>query len=570
VTIGEKDRQDVHDGHGEMILSRLRLLMEDAIGAWRGYAMALAAVGLLSAAMLPLREFLGVINILLMFVALALGLGLFAGAGPASLGAIVAFFAFDYLFIPPYYTLDVANRDHAFALVVYLAISIVTSVLVARVRARTQEALRESRRTTLLYDLNRALVGGVTLDQILQTIVENVVVIYGSEGCRLLVADTDRDVLRVRATSTSSSGTSASSAVDRQTAFMATWVIEHRELAGLSSVGRRIRQPHGAGLPPREPYTRPQHDMLYVPIATEERVFGVLEVMGKPGGGRFGNDDERMLRSFADQAALAVERTRLVEEEARALILDQTNELKSALLAAVSHDLRTPLAAIKASSSALLDPSVTWNVETRDELLVAIDEETDRLTLMVSNLLDLSRIEGGALKPSLDWQDIGELLEDVRLRMVRQTAGHDFRIVVDEHLPVISLDYVEIVQVVINLVGNAIKYSPASTPIVVTARQHGDDVRISVEDHGMGIPAHRLPHIFETFYRAHEQGPVSGSGIGLAICKGLVEAHGGRIWVTSQRGEGTTVTFSLPIDTHLHEQGVDMERVGQREGSRGE
>lgn len=565
----EQDGQDVHDGSGEMILSRLRLLWEDAIRAWRGYAMALAAVGLLSAAMLPLRDFLGVINILLMFVALALGLGLFAGAGPASLGAIVAFFAFDYLFIPPYYTLDVANRDHAFALVVYLTISIVTSVLVARVRARTEEARRESRRTTLLYDLNRALVGGVTLDQILQTIVENVVVIYGSEGCRLLVADADRGALRVRATSTSRSDATANDAVDRQTAFMATWVIEHRELAGLSSAGRRIRQPHGAGLPPREPYTRSQHDMLYVPISTEDRVFGVLEVMGKPGGGRFGEDDERMLRSFADQAALAVERTRLVEEEARAIILEQTNELKSALLAAVSHDLRTPLAAIKASSSALLDPSVTWNVETRDELLVAIDEETDRLTLMVSNLLDLSRIEGGALKPNLDWQDIGELLDDVRLRMTRQTAEHDVRIVVDEHLPVISLDYVEIVQVVINLVGNAIKYSPTATPIILTAWRHRDEVRISVQDHGMGIPAHRLPHVFETFYRAHEQGPVAGSGIGLAICKGLVEAHGGRIWATSQEGQGTTVTFSLPIDPQLQEHEVAMKQGRQRDGDGG-
>lgn len=187
---------------------------------------------MLSALILPVRGSLGVINILLVFVALSLGLGVFVGAGPASFGAIVAF---DYFFLVPYYTLDVANQDHAFALVVYLAISIVTSVLVARVRARTEEAQRESRRTTLLYDLNRALVRGVTLDQILQTIVENVVGIYGSAGCRVLVADGEG--LRIQATA-SSAGTVPNDAVDRQTAFMAQWVIDHREPAGLSSAGR--------------------------------------------------------------------------------------------------------------------------------------------------------------------------------------------------------------------------------------------------------------------------------------------------------------------------------------------
>lgn len=526
------------------LLPRLQLLLRGGLHAWRGYAISLAAVAVLSAVILPMRGSLGVINILLVFVALSLGLGLFVGAGPASFGAIVAFVAFDFFFLVPYYTLDVANRDHAFALVVYLAISIVTSVLVARVRARTEEAQRESRRTTLLYDLNRSLVRGVTLDQILQTIVENVVGIYGAAGCRVLVADGDD--LRSQAAA-STSGTSPNSAVDRQTAFMALWVINHREPAGLSSAGRRIRQPHGTGLPPREPYTRLQEDVLYVPIATDERVFGVLEVKGKPGGGRFVEDDEGILTSFADQAALAVERARLADEAARAVVLEQTNELKSALLAAVSHDLRTPLAAIKASSSSLLDSSIAWDPAARDELLSAIDEETDRLTLMVSNLLDLSRIEGGALRPNVDWHDIGELLEDVRLRMARQTADHVFRIEVEPDLPVVLLDYVEIAQVVINLAGNAVKYSPPHTAITVNAWRDREDVRISVRDQGMGIPPERLSHIFETFYRAHEQGPVSGSGIGLAICKGLVEAHGGHIWAESRLGEGTTVTFSLPL-----------------------
>ncbi|HEU0165060.1 MAG TPA: ATP-binding protein [Thermomicrobiales bacterium] len=506
---------------------------------WRGYVGALIAVAIVSAVMLPVRSPLGVINIVLIYVALSLALGLVLGAGPASIGSVVAFFAFDFLFIPPYYTADVANRHHVFALFVYLAISVVTSVLVSRVRARAEEARRESHRTTLLYDLNRALVQGVTLDQILQTIVENVVLIYGSMGCRVLVRDGEG--LRSRASSPPQEGP-----VDRQAATIALWVIEHRLPAGLSSEGRRIRQPHGRGLPPKEPLTRKQNDVLYVPVATDERVIGVLEVSGKPGGGRFAEEDARLLTSFADQAALAVERARLADEEARARVLEQTNELKSALLAAVSHDLRTPLAAIKASATALLDTSVEWDTAARDELLSAIDGETDRLTLMVSNLLDLSRIEGGALRPDKDWHDIGELLADAQVRLLRQTEDHPLTIDVAPDLPVVSFDYVEIAQVVLNLIGNAAKYSPAGSPILVTAQSVGSEVQISVRDHGMGIPPDRLPHIFETFYRAHEHGPVAGSGIGLAICKGLVEAHGGRIWAQSRVGEGTMVTFSLP------------------------
>lgn len=217
------------------MLPRLQLLLRGVLHAWRGYAISLAAVAVLSIAILPMRGSLGVINILPVFVALSLGLGLLVGAGPASFGAIVAFVAFDYFFLVPYYTLDVANQDHAFALVVYLAISIVTSVLVARVRALTQEAQRESRRTTLLYDLNRSLVRGVTLDQILQTIVENVVGIYGAAACRVLVPNDEGFRSQESA---SAIGSPVNDIVDRQTAFMAQWVIDHREPAGLSSAGR--------------------------------------------------------------------------------------------------------------------------------------------------------------------------------------------------------------------------------------------------------------------------------------------------------------------------------------------
>jgi two-component system sensor histidine kinase KdpD len=288
---------------------------------------------------------------------------------------------------------------------------------------------------------------------------------------------------------------------------------------------------------------------------TPDHVYGVLEVRDRPGGGRFSRDDARLLGSFADQAALAIERGELSERASQASALAQANELKSSLLAAVSHDLRTPLTTIKASASALLDDSVEWDPAARNDLLSAIDEDADRLTLMVSNLLDLSRIEGGVLRPDLDWQDVPAFMADVqdRVRSVLAMGHHELTVTLDPGegaFPPVRFDYVEIMQVMINLVGNAAKYSPDGAPIAVHAAIVGEGLQVSVSDSGMGIPPDRLPHIFETFYRAHDHGPVSGSGIGLAICKGIVEAHGGHIAarsdVGSGTGHGTTVTFTLP------------------------
>ena len=273
----------------------------------------------------------------------------------------------------------------------------------------------------------------------------------------------------------------------------------------------------------------------------------MLGVVGKPGGGRFSSDDEQLLTTFANQAALALERTRLADEAARAAALAQSDELKSALLAAVSHDLRTPLAAIKASATSLLDDSVAWDATARREFLEAIDEETDRLSLMVGNLLDLSRIEGGALRPDREWYDLSELIGDVVRRMASRAGDHPITVAIEADLPLLYIDYVEIAQVLANLCENAIKYTPAGSPIAIEARRLGHEIEITVRDRGPGIPAEAIGRVFEKFYRVNTRGGVPGSGIGLTISKGLVEAHGGRIWVESTPGEGTVFRFTLPI-----------------------
>ena len=247
--------------------------------------------------------------------------------------------------------------------------------------------------------------------------------------------------------------------------------------------------------------------------------------------------------------ATEADRKRQIEREReRSAMLAQSDELKSALLAAVSHELRTPLATIKASSSALLNQRVTWDAESQHELLEVIDEEADRLEDVVGNLLDLSRIEGGALRPNKEWCDIEELVQDVAARLKKRTSDHPIEVCLDPDLPLFYLDYVEIAQVLVNLGDNAIKYTPDGTLVRLEARLDGEDLLLVVHDDGPGLPSDELERLFEPFWRAERPGKSAGVGIGLTISRGLVEAHGGTIGVESAADTGTTFTVRLPKD----------------------
>jgi two-component system, OmpR family, sensor histidine kinase KdpD len=296
-----------------------------------------------------------------------------------------------------------------------------------------------------------------------------------------------------------------------------------------------------------------QQAVLFLPIARAERVIGVLEVSGRPGGGEFDAADEQLLMSFANQAAIALEQARLAEDASRATLLAQSDELKSALLASVSHDLRTPLATIKAATTSLLDPAIDWSKEESEDLLRAIDEETDRLSLVVGNLLDLSRIEGGVLQPDKAWYDVAELIQDVCNRFAARAAVTDHHIsaTVEPDLPLLELDYVEIAQVLMNLGDNALKYTPPGSIIELSARRVDGKILFEVADNGSGIPSQHLPQLFDRFYRVENANRSPGAGIGLSIAKGLVEAHGGHISVTSNRGQGTTFHFTLPASDEV-------------------
>jgi two-component system sensor histidine kinase KdpD len=258
------------------------------------------------------------------------------------------------------------------------------------------------------------------------------------------------------------------------------------------------------------------------------------------------SSEKRLFQTFASQGALALERAWLAQAESRAQVLEESDRLKSAILSSVSHELRTPLSTIKAAASGLRSGEVSWDSQARSDLIAAIDDEADHLNLLVGNLLDMSRIESGALKPKREWNILAEIIEGVLARMKHLAVAHPIKLDVPETLPLIPVDYVQMEQVFTNLISNSLKYAPAHTTVTITARLQDETVHIQLCNHGPQVPHEDLERIFDKFYRVTAADRVTGTGLGLSICKGIVEAHGGRIWAENISG-GLAFNFTLPL-----------------------
>ncbi|MEX2314400.1 MAG: ATP-binding protein, partial [Thermomicrobiales bacterium] len=408
--------------------------------------------------------------------------------------------------------------------------------------------LRHGEQMTTLNELSAVLIGDVEQEPLLATIVEHVVSVTGVSACAILLPDDD-DQLVARA----AVGPLPDLNI-RDESALARFAYEQREAGGTGRGRGRIVGPSGRRAPSARAFVRRRADeVLYLPIATANRAVGVLRVAWPLNQGRFTPETRQLLATFANQAALAIERVRLIDQATQAAVLQRSDELKSALLSAVSHDLRTPLAAIKASATSLLQSDVEWSVEDTRDLLQAIDEETDRLTRIVGNLLDLSRIEAGVLRPERAWCDLGELIEETAGRLRAIVPSHPIQVSIGSDVPDAFIDYVEISQVLVNLLENAAKYSPAGAPIEISVERAGGQLVIAVADRGPGIPLGEEERIFEKFYRIASRRGAAGAGIGLSICRGIIEAHGGRIWAEQRPEGGAVLRFTLPIITQAGE-----------------
>jgi two-component system sensor histidine kinase KdpD len=263
-------------------------------------------------------------------------------------------------------------------------------------------------------------------------------------------------------------------------------------------------------------------------------------------GRRLDPSEERVLRTFAAQGALALERAALAHAETHAQVSEESDRLKSALLSSVSHEFRTPLVTIKAATTSLLSEQVAWDSAARQDLLTAVDEEADHLNHLVGNPLNMSRIESGGLKPDRRWNVLAEIVDVVVKRMYRPLASYRLRVDIPDDLPLVPVDYMQIEQVFANLISNSTKYAPAESEISIRVRVlDAEWILVQLTNQSPFMAPEHLYRIFDKFYRVTNADKVTETGLGLSISKGIIEAHGGRIWAEN-RPEGFTFNFTLP------------------------
>ena len=485
-----------------------------------GYVIALAGTAVVTGGLLAVRGRVTATNValtyLLVVVAAAANGGLWPGVTAAGLG----FVAFDLLFLPPYGHLKVHNQQDYVSLAVYLLIALVVSVLVDARERRRAQAERREHETRTLYELSNSLLGHDSLQATLQRVAATVRSLFDLAGCAIVLP------------SDSSPGVVVAASDGRIPEQLPAMLDAFPD--GEIRLGQAF--PGDAG----------SASTLVVAMRTAQRPVGAMVVIAtgrQPAG--FGEVERRLLTTFANQAALAVEHGQREEERAYARALVESDRLRTALLNSVSHDLRTPLSSIKASASSLLDPDIAWSRTEQREFLETIDQESDRLTRLVHNLLDMSRIEAGALDPQLVETTLTEVVGPV-VRLARTQGSHQILVDVPDNLPTVLVDPVRLDQVLTNLVDNACRYA-GDKPVTLAGRALDGQVELRVIDHGPGIPAAERDRIFDQFYRLRRNGRgPDGTGMGLAICRGILAALGGHIRVETTPGGGATFVVSLP------------------------
>ncbi len=530
-----------------------------------GYAAAILSVALATGAIGLVTTFVQVDNLSLVYLLVILWLTVTFGRGPSIMASFLAFLAYDFFFVRPYHRLTVDQPAQWIALFALLATSLVIGHLTVTIRAHARDALASEQRTRRLYTLAQMIASTTDEEQLLQGLVQQVVQVFSAPGiaaAALILPDTNGELLMRAIAPAADPATQALNLTEREQTLLAKWALRHSEPIGLNIPG-------GA---------ETARTIFYIPLVSRRRTLGVLGIAGQADirdlvvgrSARAGehhheasatrpqNPQAQLFMAFCDQIALALERVMLQQQAIHAEALRESDRLKSVLLSSVTHDLRTPLAAIKASTSSLLEPGMTWREGDHLEFVESIDASVDRLNHLVSNLLDLSRLESGMVQPEKEWYPIGDVIATVldRLDAAEQTQDHTIIVDLPDDLPLAPLDHGQIESVLTNLLENALKYSPPHSTIRVQARQRGDpgELEVRVSDQGIGIAPNQLTAIFDKFYRAPQRlpwastrPPATGTGLGLAICANAIRAHQGRIWAESTPGVGSTFIFTLPI-----------------------
>jgi two-component system sensor histidine kinase KdpD len=500
----------------------------------RSYASTFAIIGLCTGVAIGIdRLNIGEANLIMVYLLGVMAAALVGGRGPSVLAAVLSVLAFNFLFVEPRLTFVFTDSRYLITFSVMLFVGLVVSTLMARFRHQATMARQRERRTAALYALSREFASTRGLENLLQVAVRHLHDVFDSQVVILLPSAAGQlepwggrsgwgraiDMQHIYGLSPAEHG-------------VAQWVFDHGERAGLGT------------------NTLPSAEGLYLPLNGSQRTVGVLGVRAQERRRLLNPDQVHLLETFASQTALAIERAGLAEEAEQATVAAETERLRAALLSSVSHDLRTPLAIITGALSSLAEEN-GQSLSARQELARSACDEAQRLNRLLANLLEMTRLEAGALQVRKEWQTIEEVVGAAVERLSQSDAtalaSHPLSIKLADDLPLVPLDSILVEQVVVNLLDNALKHTPEGTPIELRATHNNTSVTVEIADRGPGLAPGEETRVFDKFYRGGADSARGNVGLGLAICKGMIEAQGGSIEARNRDGGGVSFRFTLPL-----------------------
>jgi two-component system sensor histidine kinase KdpD len=486
------------------------------------YLFALLAVGAAVGVSVLLWPWIGVQNTDLVFLTAVVAIAVRFGLWPSLLASVVSALCYNFFFTEPYYTFSIADPRNVIAVVFFTIVAIVVSNVAARARTLAVTAMVRARTTESLYVFSRKLAGVGTLDDLLWATAYQTASML---KVRVVLLLPENGSIAVKA------GYPPEDTLDDADLAAATWAWEHDRPAGRGSD------------------TLPGGKRLFLPMRTGRGALGVVGIDSDKPGPLLTPDQRRLLDALIDQAALAIERVHLVDDLDQAKRRVEADRLRAALLTSISHDLKTPLAAIVGAAGALKDLSPQLDDKAKADLVATILDESERLNRFIANLLDMTKLEAGSIKPNMGRHDVGEIVGSVLERARKILARHTVEIEIAADLPMLELDPVLFEQVLFNLLDNAAKYAPPETTIRIESWQDGETVKLQVIDEGSGIPPEEVELVFEKFHRASKGDQVrAGTGLGLAISRGFIEAMGGTIDAANRpERSGAVFTINLPV-----------------------
>jgi two-component system sensor histidine kinase KdpD len=487
---------------------------------FQGLGVALGVVAGVSGLNALLKHQLGYQSLALVYLLSVVVLAMFVGRWPTLLAATLTAFLWDYLFVPPVFTFHISETTDLMLFLTYFVVALAMGHLAARLRAEQTAERRREYRATALYLLTRELANATDFTDLMAIITREVGKTFQAEVAITLPDDSAPGGLT--------------------SYFASTWTMTDKE-EGVAGWAFRRQQPAGHGTD-----TLPSAEGIHLPLFVTDRVAGVLSLRSRAGG-ELDSAQRDLLDSFVRQIALVLDRQRLRATVQEAKLLAESERLSKVLLNSISHELRTPIAAIASASSGLSELADQENPPLRQALTGEIRTAALRLNRLVGNLLDMTRLESGHMKLRLDWCDLADLTGVALRQLDKELARHPVVNHLPPGLPLVKIDFVLMEQVLVNLLLNATVHTPPGTQIQISAQVGEKEIALTVADNGPGIPPEALPHLFDKFYRA-PGAATGGSGLGLSIVKGFVEAHGGTVSAQNRPGGGAEFTLRLRLN----------------------